>query len=203
MKVLPDELEAKGLSWSYYAIDGENAFLGAIRHVHDGPMWDNVKPPTQFAADVDGGKMPAVSWLVPPKQDSEHPGGPSVCTGENWTVQQINTVMRSQYWHSTVVVVVWDDFGGFYDHVAPPHLDLYGLGPRVPALIISPWSRPGIVDHTLYEFSSIDRLIEDVFDLAPLTSRDAGADPLSGAFDFGARPQDAPFLRQPRDCSHG
>ena len=106
--------------------------------------------------------------------------GNSVCAGENWTTHQINAIMQSPAWSSTVIVVVWDDFGGFYDPVAPPGVDHMGLGPRTPALIISPFSRAGdspdggSVDHTVYEFSSVVRLIEDVFGLPTLTARAPG-----------------------------
>ena len=85
----------------------------------------------------------------------------NVCEGENWTVEYLNAVMRSEYWESTAIVIVWDDFGGFYDHVVPPHYDVMGLGPRTPALIISPWTKQGdnpdggSIDSTVYEFSSV------------------------------------------------
>jgi len=94
---------------------------------------------------------------------------------------------------------VWDDFGGFYDHVAPPHDDIYGLGPRVPALIISPWSRRSFVDHTTYEFSSVLRLIERLHGLAPLGNRDANANDMLGAFDFQSPPRPRLIL-SPRSC---
>jgi len=192
MKILPDALERAGVTWKYYAtLNGWNNALQAIRHVRFGPMWAKVQPPANFLRDVRTGHLPAVSWLLPPSIYDEHPGlGKSTCSGENWTVQQLNGLMRSPYWRSTVVIVVWDDFGGFFDPVAPPHLDIMGLGPRTPALIISPYSRRGdnrlggFVDHTTYEFSSVLHLIELLHGLSPLTERDARADPLSGALDF-------------------
>jgi phospholipase C len=103
--------------------------------------------------------------------------------------------MDSRYWRSTAIVIVWDDFGGFYDHVPPPHVDHMGLGPRSPALVISPWTvrgdgrRGGAIDSTTYEPSSVLRFIELLHGIDPLTERDANADPLSGAFDFTARPR--------------
>ncbi len=89
---------------------------------------------------------------------------------------------------------------GFYDHVPPPHLDLYGLGPRVPAIVISPWAGPGSVDHTTLEFSSVLRLIEDLHGLKPLTQRDGDAADLLEAFDFAQKPN-PPLVLQERDCS--
>jgi len=102
---------------------------------------------------------------------------------------------------------VWDDFGGFYDHVVPPHYDVMGLGPRAPALIISPYTRAGndpdggSIDSTTYEFSSVLRFIEELHGLSALTDRDAQASPLAGAFDFTDPPRmDYPTLR-PLTCS--
>ena len=97
------------------------------------------------------------------------------------------------------MVLTWDDFGGFYDHVPPPHVDMYGLGPRVPTIVISPYARPGYVDHTTYEFASVLRFIETIFDLKPMTSRDANASDMLGAFDFSQQPL-APLVLQQRDC---
>ncbi len=212
MKVLPDELEKTGVSWKYYVTDDRwQDVLQSIRHVRYGPMWDKVQDPSNFLADVKAHRLPQVSWLIPPEPYNEHPGsGVSVCAGENWTVQQLNAVMRSPYWANTVIVVVWDDFGGFYDHVPPPQYDIMGLGPRTPALIISPWTRAGTnpdggsIDHTTYEFSSVLRLIEDLFGLAPLTDRDRTADPLSGALDFASPPRtDKLILPERHDCPYG
>ena len=209
--VLPDQLEEAGISWKYYA--NENAWMNAlqmIEHVRYGPMWNKVEPPENFVADVENREMPQVSWIVPSESYNEHPGGgKSVCAGENWTVHQINTIMRSEYWRATAIVVVWDDFGGFYDNVPPPQLDIMGLGPRTPALIISPYTRRGdnpeggFIDSTVYEFSSVLAFIEQVFDLDPMTERDANASPLLGAFDF-ENPRFKKYLLDLREeCPYG
>jgi phospholipase C len=184
----------------------------AIRHVRFNPdMWAKVQPPENFIQDVKASKLPSVSWLIPPESYNEHPGaGVSVCAGENWTVTQINAIMRSDDWASTAIVVVWDDFGGFYDPVVPPHYDIMGLGPRTPALIISPYTRTGdnpdggYVDDTDYEFSSVLRFIEDLHGLKQLTDRDAQASPLAGAFDFSQPPDLKPLVLKLRDdCPYG
>jgi phospholipase C len=209
--VLPDQLEDAGISWKYYA--NENAWMNAlqmIRHVYEGDMWEKVQPPENFVGDVASGDMPQVSWIIPPESYNEHPGGgKSACAGENWTVHQINTIMESPYWESTAIVVVWDDFGGFYDPVAPPQADIMGLGPRTPALIISPYTKAGdnpnggSIDSTVYEFSSVLAFIEDVFGLEPMTERDAQADPLLGAFDFENPNFDTLELDLRDDCPYG
>lgn len=207
--VLPDKLEKNDVSWKYYAnADQWMNGLQSIRHVRFGPMWSKVQSPDNFVPDLRNGRLPQVSWLIPPEGNSnEHPGArTNVCLGENWTVEQINAVMRSTSWRSTAIVLVWDDFGGFYDHVKPPHYDVMGLGPRTPALIISPYSRRGdnadggSIDSTVYEFSSVLKFIEELHGLKPMTERDARADPLSGAFDFTAKPRFEKLILEPRDC---
>lgn len=207
--VLPDQLEQEGIPWKYYAnADQWMNALQAIRHVRFGPMWKRVQPPETFLTDVEAGDLPAVSWLIPPEGGpNEHPGsGASICSGENWTIEYMNALMKSDAWASTAVVIVWDDFGGFYDHVEPPHYDVMGLGPRTPALILSPWTRRGdnpeggAIDDTVYEFSSVLKFIEDLHGLEPMTERDAQADPLSGAFDFTQEPRTEPFLMDEIPC---
>jgi phospholipase C len=208
IKVLPDQLEKAGVSWKYYAnADVWMNGLQSIEHVRFGPMWKKVQAPDQILTDIENGELPQVSWLIPPEGINEHPGaGTNVCLGENWTVEYLNAIMKSDDWPSTAVIIVWDDFGGFYDHVAPPHYDIMGLGPRTPALIVSPWTRQGdnpddgAIDSTTYEFSSVLRFIEELHGLKPMTDRDRRADPLSGAFDFTQEPRlDVPNLEE-RDC---
>lgn len=104
--------------------------LQMIRHVRFGSMWSKVVPPDEFVPDVRRGDLPAVSWVIPPESFNEHPGGEkSVCASENGTVNLVNSIMRSEFWRSTVIVVVWDDFGGFYDPVPPPHVATWAWGP--------------------------------------------------------------------------
>jgi phospholipase C len=212
IRTLPDVLEKAGISWSYYAQrDGWQNALEAIRHIRFGPLWTKVLPPQRFLADIEHRRLPSVAWLVPPGRENEHPGlGKSVCAGENWTVQQVNAVMKSPYWGTTAIVIVWDDFGGFYDHAVPPHYDIMGLGPRTPALLISPWTVAGdnpdggSIDHTTYEFSSVLAFIEGLFDLPPLTDRDRQAHPLTGAFDFASPPRmEKLVLPYRKDCPYG
>jgi phospholipase C len=117
--------------------------------------------------------------------------------------------MKSEFWSSTAIVIVWDDFGGFYDPVAPPHDDVMGLGPRTPALIISPYTKHGdnpaggSVDDTVYEFSSVLAFIERLFGLEPMTERDAQASPLAGAFDFEHPNFKKLVLPLRTDCPYG
>jgi phospholipase C len=200
IRTLPDRLERAGISWRYYTTDSPYyQALKAIRHIRFGPMWRNVVPPDRFVPDAIAGRLPAVSWLIPPTPESDHPGYGDMCAGENWTVRIMNAIQQGPDWERTAVVITWDDFGGFYDHVPPPHVDIYGMGPRVPAIIAGPYARSGTIFSQVAEFSSVLRLIETIFDVRPLTDRDREANDLLGAFDFDQRPQPALVLQE-RDC---
>ncbi len=202
-QTLADELDARGYSWRYYAPPaGTGGYIwssfNAIKHIRYGPDWKYVVPAAQFMTDAANGNLPTVSWIVTPARVSEHAPA-SVCVGENWTVRMLNALMRGQDWSSTAVFLTWDDFGGFYDHVAPQQIDGYGLGFRVPLLVISPYAKKGFIDHTQYEFSSMLRFAEDELGLPTLTNRDKAANDMMDAFDFNqsARP---PFLQRQRTC---
>jgi phospholipase C len=97
-------------------------------------------------------------------------------------------VCASSYWKDTAIIVTYDENGGRWDHVAPPKIDQWGPGTRVPAIIISPYAKPHFVDHTEYETVSILALIEKRFGLTSLNARDERANPLLNAFDFAQVP---------------
>jgi len=200
---LADSLENAGISWKYYAPGkGQGGYiwsaLDAIRHIRMTPLWTaHVVPEGQFVTDAQKGDLPSVSWIVT-GGFSEHPPGSS-CRGENWTVEQVNAVMRGPSWPSTAIFITWDDFGGFYDHVPPPAVDGFGFGPRVPLMIISPYARPGYISHTTYEFSSILRFVEERFGMTALTDRDRLASTMLDSFDFQQRPL-SPLILDIRTC---
>jgi phospholipase C len=210
-KVLPDRLNRAGISWRY--IDENKGWFNpllAIRHIRYSPDWGTKVIDSDhkgyekdaFRKSLEREELPAVTWLVPPAARTDHPGGPSVCKGENWTVKQMNALMRSSFWDSTAVFITWDDFGGFYDHVPPPHLDYMGLGPRIPLLVISPWAKEGYVDSTTYSPESVLKFIERLHGLAPLTERDARANNMLAAFDFhqDKSPGERKLHLRQRDC---
>lgn len=118
--------------------------------------------------------------------------------GQKYVVRLVNTIMQSQYWKDSAIFIVWDDWGGFYDHVPPPMVDQYGLGLRVPALLISPYARQDYVSHRLYEFSSFLTLIEDQFGLKALTNRDLNANSFGVEFDFSQTPR-SPLVLDPNN----
>jgi phospholipase C len=201
---LADELDAKGYSWRYYAppAGSDEGYIwsafDAIKHIRYGPDWNYVVPTEQWLSDAAKGNLPTVSWIVTPFNVSEHPQV-SVCVGENWTVQMLNALMQGPDWSSTAVFLTWDDFGGFYDHVPPQQIDSYGLGFRVPLLIISPYAKKHEVDHTRYEFSSMLHFAEDELGLPTLTNRDKRANNMMDAFDFTQSPR-APLILQQHIC---
>lgn len=188
INTLGDLLTAAGVSWKTYAPANiaYNAY-NAINHIYNNTtVWNSVyEADTAFVTDVKNGNLPAVSWLVT-LGGNEHPPI-STCLGQNWAVQEINAVMQStQYWvnEPTLIVMNWDDFGGFYDHVPPPVEDIYGLGPRAPILIISPFSTPGYVSHVQTESSSVLKFIEERWGLPSLGGRDVTANDISDGLNF-------------------
>jgi len=203
---MADSLENSSVSWKYYAPSkGEPGYnfsvFDAVNHIRNSTLWgQKVVPVTSFVGDARrSGGLPSVSWVVNGSPVDEHPPNSS-CAGENWTVAQINAIMQGPNWKSTVIFLMWDDFGGFYDHVPPPTLDNFGLGPRVPLIIISPFVKPGNVSSTQYEASSVLKFIEDRFNLPPLSERDANANDTLDSFNFSQKPN-PPLVLTPRaDC---
>jgi phospholipase C len=133
--------------------------------------------------DISAGALPSVTWITPRFELSNHPGT-NFCYGENWASGVVDAIMRSPSWSSTAIFLTWDEWGGFYDHVRPPKADRFGLGFRVPLIVMSPYSRTGFIDHRPGEFASVLRFIEDNWGLRPLTARDRAAGNLSWDFDF-------------------
>ena len=143
---------------------------------------------SQFYKDAANGNLPQVSWVIPSSAVSEHPPA-GVREGMAYVTGLINAIMNSPEWYSTAIFVSWDDWGGFYDHVAPPKIDQYGLGIRVPGLVISPYAKQGYIDHKTYSFESWLRIVEERFDVNPLTARDTNALDMLDAFDFTQNPR--------------
>jgi len=201
---LADTMGSAHVSWKYYAPGLYRSgyvwsAFDAIRHIRYSNVWKtNVVPETSFTTDVKTGKLPAVTWLVTSEDQSEHPPY-SMCVGENWSVEQINAVARSKYWKNTLIILTWDDFGGFYDHVAPPVRDAISLGPRVPTVMISAFARPHYVDHHVLEFDSILHFIEADFSLPSLTRRDRTAPSITTSLNLSQRPL-SPLVLKTRTC---
>jgi acid phosphatase len=139
----------------------------------------------RFFSDIADGTLPSVSFIKPIGEDNEHPGYSALFAGDQHVVQLVDAVQKSPYWNSTAIIITYDENGGRWDHVPPPAPeDRWGPGTRVPLIVISPWAKRAYVDHTQYETVSILAFIERIWNLQPLTTRDARANPLSNAFDF-------------------
>jgi len=204
VKTMADTLDNAGVSWKYYAPPNTDpayiwSTFDAIDAVRNGPDWKKVVDTSKLITDIQNNRLPAVSWVITPDWQSEHPPS-STCEGENATVAELNALMNNTaLWNTTAVFIIWDDFGGMYDHVAPPDLDIFGLGPRVPLLIISPYARKAHISSTQYEFSSILKFIEERFGLPPLGTRDANANDMTDSFNFNQMPL-VPLILTPRQC---
>lgn len=175
---------------SYVYVAHHNPFQYFPRwfdYVRDGHMRDT----EDFRADARAGRLPQVSLLKAAGSHDEHPMDSAPAWGMRWVLEQIRAVAESPLWSRSLVIVTYDEGGGFWDHVAPPHRDAYGCGTRVPALIVSPWARRGFVDHEPADTGSILALIEARFGLNALQTRDRESYNLLAGFEFGARPRAA------------
>ena len=178
-------LHQAGVSWAYYVApgtqpdcDNDAMFcqpqpqqvstpeiwnpLPDFQTVQQDGQLGNIRPVTDFLRAALFGSLPSVSWVVPNGAVSEHPPS-SIRAGQAWVTSLIDAVMEGPNWGSTAIFLAWDDWGGFYDHVVPPVVDRSGYGPRVPALVISPYARAGTVDHQTLSFDAYLKFIEDDF----------------------------------------
>jgi phospholipase C len=155
---------------------------------------------SQFYKDASDGNLPQVSWVIPSGAVSEHPPA-GVREGMAYVTGLVNSVMEGPDWDSTAIFISWDDWGGFYDHVPPPKVDQYGLGIRVPGLVISPYSRENYIDHNTYSFESWLKIVEERFDVNPMTARDTNALDMIDAFDFSQTPRLPVILSPTREGS--
>ncbi len=192
-------LDKGAISWKIYATKVVGAGMWEpfeeIKSVRYGPDWRTnvIAPQTTILTDPGNGQLADVTWVTPSKKDSDHPGNHSAA-GPSWVASVVNAIGESSYWNTSAIVVVWDDWGGWYDNAKPPQLDYRGLGFRVPCLIISPYAKTGYVDHTQYEYASILKFIEEVYNLpnigpASEMYTDARAKGLDNAFDFSQKPR--------------
>ena len=196
-----DRLSNAGVSWAWYAGGWDDAVAGNpaptfefhhqpfsyySRYGEGMPGRLHLQDETRFLSSLTEGSLPAVSFIKPLGIFDEHAGYSTVEAAESHAVELIEAVKASPFWERSAIVVTYDDFGGWYDHVPPPPIDRWGPGGRVPTIIVSPWARQGYVDSTPYDHTSILKFIEWRWGLAPLATRDALAWNLLPAFDFGA-----------------
>jgi phospholipase C len=206
-------LEAAGLTWHYYQHqpgpglwNGLDAIQDLIAHrvTYDANV---IAPETRVLSDIASGYLANVTWITPSPKSSDHQGETDG-TGPAWVASVVNAIGESPFWDSTAIFVVWDDWGGFYDHVAPVQRNSYELGMRVPLLVISPYAKRNFISHDGYEFGSILKETEELLGLQPLGTTDVDARDLSAFFRGGtARPfvpiattrKAGYFIAQPHD----
>jgi phospholipase C len=207
---LTDELDARGLSWRYYAPSATSIWSApnAIQHICQpqtnngqatctGEAWSHVVIPSRrVLTDIANNQLSAVTWITPAGQYSDHPSEPTATGGPSWVASIVNAIGESRFWSNTVIIVTWDDWGGWYDHVPPPKVvddgkswgSGYVYGFRVPLIVISPYAKPANISHVNHDFGSILNFVEAVFNLNSLGYADARADDLSDCFNFGQQP---------------
>lgn len=190
-QTLSDLLDAKGLSWRYYAPITTGIWVApnSIQHIQAGPDWANVvTPETQVLTDISNGNLATVSWVTPTAAESDHAKS-NDGTGPAWVASVVNAIGQSPYWNNTAIFIAWDDWGGWYDHVQPQIFGSYELGFRVPLIVVSPYAKVGYVSHVQHEFGSILKFTEETFALGSLGFTDARADDLSDCFNLRQSPQ--------------
>ncbi len=190
-----DRLDDKGVSWAWYSGGYNDAMAGKpdrLFQFHHQPMayFKNLAPGTpgqkahlkdasDLMAAIDAGTLPAVAFYKPIGALNQHPGYANVADGDAHLADVIARLQKSPNWADTLVIVTYDEHGGAWDHVAPPHRDAWGPGTRVPLLAIGPMVKKGFIDHTSYDFGSILRTIELRFGAEPVTQTDGTATPMT------------------------
>jgi phospholipase C len=194
-QTMADLLDAKGITWRYYApangppTNSTSSAYEAIRHIFYGNEWNSndISPQTRVLVDIARGDMAQVTWIVPDWLHSDHPGNNSD-EGPDWVASIVNAIGASPFWNSTAIFIMWDDWGGWYDHVVPQSIDNMGPGFRVPLIVVSPYAKHGYVSHQVYETASVLTYMEKNFRLSNLGARDATANDLSDCFDYSQGP---------------
>jgi phospholipase C len=195
-----DRLDAKGIDWAWYSGGWNEAVAG-----HPGPLFQfhhqpfayfahyalgtpsakaHLKDETDFISGIESGTLPPIVFFKPSGEDNEHPGYASVLAGEYHTALLVRLIEKSTLWKDTAIIITYDENGGMWDHVAPPKVDRWGPGTRVPTIVISPFAKKSYIDHTVYDTTAILKLIEMRYGLEPLGTRDAAAGDLTNALDL-------------------
>ena len=223
---LTDELNRKSISWRYYTPSAGSLWTGpnAIQHMCGpnnlppnatactGPDWVHnvVLEEKQVLTDITSGKLAQVTWVIPRGANSDHAGSTATTGGPSWVASVVDAIGNSSYWANTTIVITWDDWGGWYDHVPPMRLinnrsnwgSGYVYGFRVPLIVVSPYARAGYISHTNHDFGSILNLIEKSFGLPSLGYADAYADDLSDCFNFSQTPLSFKTINASLNAAH-
>jgi phospholipase C len=210
---LTDMLNTANISWRYYAPSAGIIWNApnAIGHMC-GPAhstactasdWINnvVLDSTQVLTDIGNNQLPAVSWVIPTGQASDH-ADITDGSGPSWVASVVNAIGTSPYWANTAIFITWDDWGGWYDHVAPTVKNSYEYGFRVPLIVVSPYAKAGYISRVTHDFGSILKYIEGNFSLGSLGFADASADDFSDCFDYTQTPLTFKTIPAKLDAAH-
>jgi len=227
---LTDQLDAQSISWRYYTPGPNSIWTGpnAIQHMCGpnapppngtaciGSDWVNhvvlysSQNPAPILTDISSNQLPAVSWVIPAGKNSDHAGQAASSGGPSWVAAIVNAIGNSSYWQNTAIIITWDDWGGWYDHVPPPKViddgtswgSGYVYGFRVPLIVISPYAKAAYVSHVNHDFGSILRFTEETFGLSPVGYADLYADDLSDCFDLTQTPLVFHTINAPLTATH-
>ena len=214
-----DKLQEQGISWKYYIKDYDPELnyrnlqdldylppqvqwvplLGFDRFLDDPELFSHIVDLDEYYIDLENGTLPSVSYVLL-MGATEHPLS-DLSLGQRTARTMVQMLMQSDVWNSSALFITYDDWGGWYDHVAPPQVDEYGYGFRVPALLISAYARQGYIDHTQLDHTSILKFIEENWDIQPLAERDAKANNFLSAFDFISPPREPVFISGIREVT--
>lgn len=218
-----DRLNEAGISWAWYnenwnsvkpwalktafgpgdgsaVIDSMNLYVPHHNPFQYYPSWDgnvragHMRDAEDFFEDAKSGKLPQVSFIKATGINDEHPADSAPQWGEKWVMSLLQQIASTPAWGRVAVIVTYDEGGGFWDHVAPPQPDAYGCGTRIPAFIISPYSKRGYVDHKFGDTTSVLSFINARFGLKPLASRDAQSYDMLDGLDFSQKPRPPAFF---------
>jgi phospholipase C len=207
-----DSLQSAGVSWKFYVQNYDPSItyrtlgtsgnrssqviwvplLNFDRFIDNPTLSSHIVDLSQYFIDLQDGTLPAVSYIIP-SGASEHPPS-SLMSGQRFVKNILQELMRSYAWDSSAFLLAYDDWGGWYDHVNPIQVDQYGYGPRVPAILVSPYAKNHYIDHTVLDFTSILKFIEQNWNIAPLAARDSTANNFLDAFNFNQAPRLPDFL---------
>ncbi len=226
---LTDELNARSISWKYYTPTPDSIWSApnSIRHMCGpnadppnatactGPDWVNnvvlytAQNPAPILTDISNNALAAVSWVIPSGQNSDH-AQLSNSNGPSWVAAIVNAIGNSPYWSNTAIIITWDDWGGWFDHVPPPKIindgrswgSGYVYGFRVPLIVVSPYAKAHYISHVNHDFGSVLNFVEQIFSLPSLGYADAHADDLSDCFDFNQSPLQFQTISAPLSAEH-
>jgi phospholipase C len=220
---LTDLLDAKGVTWRYYTNSPGYIWSApdAIEHICQqqlingalactGPDWikNVIIPEWKVLEDIANGQLSQVSWIIPNGTFSDHAAANNG-SGPSWVASIVNAIGNSPYWANTAIIITWDDWGGWYDHVAPKVIDDgvswgsgYVYGFRVPLIVVSPYAKPAYISHTTHDFGSILKFIETTFNLPSLGYADTPADDLSDCFNLSHSPISFQKISAPLDAAY-